>query len=137
MCLFTTIIYFKCNISILQFISTVLYLVHHFRQWAATVLLYTYILYVANLKKKKILDEHILEKHKRHKKKKKVKANKQLYLFTLHCELKPYAALKGVPLPNGPRGDEGVNWCRCWSLLHTMQGASPRWLLLEAVLMKC
>lgn len=43
------------------------------------------------------------------KKKKKVKANKQLYLFTLHCELKPYAALKGVPLPNGPRGDEGVN----------------------------
>lgn len=43
------------------------------------------------------------------KKKKNVKANKQLYLFPRHCELKPYAALKGVPPPNGPRGDEGVN----------------------------
>ena len=55
---------------------------------------------------KKKLDEHILEKHKQVKKN---KANKQLYLFTLHCELKPYAALKGVLLPNGPLGNEGVN----------------------------
>lgn len=48
MYLFTTIIYFKFNISILQFISIALYLVHHLRQLAATVFLYTYILYVAN-----------------------------------------------------------------------------------------
>lgn len=51
------------------------------------------------------IDEHILEIHKQEKN----KANKQLYLFTLYCELKPYAALKGVLLPNGPRGNEGVN----------------------------
>lgn len=34
---------------------------------------------------------------------KRVKSNKQLFV------LKPCAALKGVPPPNGPRGDEGVN----------------------------
>lgn len=63
-------------------------------------------LHVAFVQFGKISDEHILEIHKQQK---NVKANKQLYLFTLHCELKPYAALKGVSLPNGPRGDEGVN----------------------------
>lgn len=53
--------------------------------------------------------------------KKKKQINKQLYLFTLHCELKPYAALKGVSLLMGPRGMEGLidadvdrfyTWCR-------------------------
>lgn len=68
---------------------------------------------------------------------KRVQSNKQLFVFPLHCKLKPCAALKGVPPPNGPRGDEGVNWCRCWWLLHTRQGAPPQRLLLEAVLMKC
>lgn len=62
-------------------------------------------LYLAFFQFGKILDEHILEIHKQT----NLKANMQLYLFTLHCGLKPYAALKGVPLPNGPRGDERVN----------------------------
>lgn len=57
--------------------------------------------------KKKKNQMNVFLKHTNNKK--NVQANKQLYLFTLHCELKPYAALKGVPLPNGPRGDEGVN----------------------------
>lgn len=39
----------------------------------------------------------------------RVNSNKQLFLLPLHCKLKPCAALKGVPPPNGPRGDERVN----------------------------
>lgn len=39
----------------------------------------------------------------------KCSSKQAIILVQCEAELEPCAALKGVPPPNGPRGDEGVN----------------------------